>query len=114
MTAFRGLLGPGVEGPGQGAALLLEGEVYDHGGPARSGGLSAGHPVVGGHGAAEGHVHVGVRVYKPRHHELAGGVHLLGAVRVEPGTDGNYLLILDQHVGSVAAGGGNDRSAAKE
>ncbi len=55
-----------------------------------------------------------VGVDKARHHELAGGVHLLGAVRVQFGTDRYDLLVLDQHVGPVAAGRRNDRPSGKE
>ena len=115
MTALSlRLLGPRIEGSGQGAARLLQGEVDDHGRPAGRRRLGARGPVVGRHGAPEGHVHVGVGVYKARHHELARGVDGLSAVRVKLRGDGDDLLVLDEHVGPVAAFGGYDRSPAKE
>src|SRR5215210_7830048 len=108
------LLGPGIEGFGQGAARFLEGEVDDHGRPACCGGLRTRSPVVGRHGAPEGHIHVGVGIYKAGHYELARGVNLLSAVGVEFRCYGDYLPVLDEHVGPVAALRGYDRSPTKE
>ena len=107
------LLGPGVEGPGQGAARFLQGEVDDHGRPAGSRGLRPRSPVVRRHGTPEGHVHVGMGVYKAGHDELARGVYGLGAVRVQVRRDRNDLPVLNEHVCPVAAFRGYDRSPTK-
>ncbi len=108
------LLRPRLDGPGERPALLLQGEVYDHRRAAGRRGGRTGGPVVGGYGAAEGHVHVGVGVYKARHDELAGGVHGLGAVGGDVRADGDDLLVLDEHVRPVAALGGYDGPAGEE
>src|SRR5215210_184913 len=104
----------GAVSPRESAAGLLQGEVDDHGRTARRSGLRARCPVVRRYRAPERHVHVGVRVYKARHHELARGVYRLGAVRVKVRGDGDYLLVLDEHVGPVAAFCGYDHSPAEE
>ena len=53
---------PDIERLAQGRALGLDGEIDVHGGAAEGRGLMAGEEVVGGDGAAERHVQVGVDV----------------------------------------------------
>ncbi len=109
-----GLLRPRFERPGESAAGFLQGEVYEHRRTAGRRRLRARGPVVRGDGAPEGHVHVGVGVYEARHDEPARGVDGLGAVRVEVRADGRHLLVLDEHVGPVAALGGYDGASGEE
>ena len=73
-----------------------------------------GRPVVGGHGAAEGHIHVCVRIDKTGHYEPVARVDGLGAAGVQVCSDGDDLLVLDEHIGPVAAFGGHDGAAGKE
>ena len=108
------LLRPGVEGSGERATLFLEGEVDDHGRPARGRRFRAGRPVVGRHGPPERHVHVRVGIYKARHHELAARVYILGPGGLQVRTDGDYFPVLHQHVRRITAFGGHDRSTAEK
>ena len=71
-------------------------------------------PVVGRHRPAEGHVHVSMRIYKARHHKLAGDIHCLSLIPREVLANGDDLLVLDEHIRLVAALGGNDRPAGEE
>src|SRR5690606_6889344 len=69
-----GLGVPGVEALAQGAADALHREVDDGGGAAPGGGPGTGLEGVGGEGAAERQLHVGVRVDAARQDVPAGGV----------------------------------------
>ena len=66
---------------------VLEGEVDERGRAAGDGGGGARVPVVGGHGAAERHVHVRVPVDEARHQPGAGDVDDLRAVAREVDAD---------------------------
>ena len=58
--------------------------------------------------AAEGHVEVGVRIDAARQHELAPGVdHTVGVV-VERLADQRHPVALDEDVGDVVVGRGDD------
>src|SRR5690606_9947492 len=110
-----GLGVPGVEALAQGAADALHREVDDGGGAAPGGGPGAGPEGVGGAGAAERQLHVGVRVGAAREHVLPGGVS--GAVggerlggRGAGGGEGGDAAVLDQDVGVDLVRGGDDES----
>jgi hypothetical protein len=62
------LLGPRVEGSGEGASGLLQGEVDEHGRTARSSRLGSRGPVVRGDGPPERHVHMSVGVDEAWHY----------------------------------------------
>src|ERR1700722_6895647 len=72
--AFR-LRPPDIERVTHAGSLCLNGEVDDGGGASDSRGSRAGEKVVGRDGAAEWHVHVGVRVDASRDHKKTRGVH---------------------------------------
>jgi hypothetical protein len=108
------LLGPRVEGSGEGASALLQGEVDDHGRAAGRSRLGARGPIVRRNGTAKRHVHVGVGVDETWHYELARCVNGLGAVRVQLCGDGDYLLVFDEHVGPVTALGRDDGPAGEK
>jgi hypothetical protein len=69
-----GLFPPGVERVAHARAFGLDGEIDDGGGAAEGRRARAGFEIVGGRGAAEGHVEVGVDVDAAGHHQHAGGV----------------------------------------
>src|SRR5215213_1238276 len=108
------LLGPRVEGSGEGASGLLQGEVDDHGRTARRSRLCARGPVVGRNGTPERHVHVGMGIDEAWHYQLARGVDGIGVLSVEVRADRDYLLVLDEHVGPATALGRDDGPAGEK
>ena len=80
MRALLGLALPGLDRLGERALDVLEREVDEHRRAAGERGGRARVPVVGGHRAAERHVHVRVAVDEARHQPRAGDVDDLGAV----------------------------------
>ena len=126
-----GLLVPLVEGGEQRSALRLHGEVDDRRGAAVRRGLRARLERVRRKRAAEGHLHVRVRVDAAGDHVLpcgvddhvrvgfgvgrrGGGREGRGARGVIAGEDGGDLLADDQHVGSQRSLGGYHGAAADE
>src|ERR687898_73589 len=108
------LLGPRVEGSGEGASGLLQGEVDDHGRTAGRSRLGTRGPVVRRDGTPERHVHVGMGIDEAWHDQLARGVDGLGVLSVEVRADRDYLLVLDEHVGPVTALGRDDGPAGEK
>lgn len=108
---------PGVQALAQAVADALHGEVDDRGGAAPGGGAGAGLEGVGGEGAAERQLHVGVRVHTARDDVLAGGVdgpfggEGLGGGGAGGG-EGRDAAVLHEDVCVGFVGGGDDQAAA--
>lgn len=108
---------PGVQALAQGAADALHREVDDGGGASPGGGPGAGLEGVGGEGAAERQLHVGVDVDATRDHVLPGGVDDAVAGpgrggRGAGGGEGGDTAVLDQDVGVGLVGRGDDEATA--
>ncbi len=114
-----GLGVPGVQAGAQGVADALDGEVDDGGRAAPGGGPGAGLEGVGGVGAAEGHLHVGVAVDSARDDVLAArvdgplGRERLGGRGAGRG-EGGDAAVLDQDVGVDLVGRGDDEATADD
>src|SRR4029077_13550009 len=94
--ASLGFFPPGVEGVAHLRAFGLDGEVDDAGGPAHGCGSRAGFEIVGGGGAAEGHVEMGVRVDASGEDEHSGGVDYAVGGFVGKGSDAvNFLVFYE-------------------
>ena len=92
---------PLVEALAQRLAEGLHRKVDDRRRPAPGGRRASGGEVIGGEGATEGQLHVGVDIDRARHHVAVLGVdHLIGVGR-QSAPDGRDLFTLDQHVGLV-------------
>ena len=87
-------------------------EVHHHRGAAAERRAGAGFEIVGGIGAHEGHLEVGMRVDAAGHDVAAGGVE--DAVALEAGADGGDLAVLDGDVGLVGEVGGDDGAVADD
>jgi hypothetical protein len=116
-----GLGEPAVEALAQRLADALHGEVDDGGGAAPRGRPGAGLERVGGGGAAEGQLHVGVDVDPAGDDVAPGGVDdPLGAVGPGVGqararhAQGDDLFPVDQDVGLHLLGGGDDQAVADD
>lgn len=114
-----GLGVPGVQALAQGVPDALDGEVDDGGRAAPGGGAGAGLEGVGGVGAAEGHLHVGVPVDAARNDVLAARVDdVLGGERLgRRGAgrgEGGDAAVLDQDVGVDLVGRGDDEATADD
>jgi hypothetical protein len=89
----------------------LDGEVDDRGDPAEGGCARTGVEGVAGLGAAERHLHVGVRVDRTRDHVLTGGVDRLFLPGRRAGrVEGDDLLAVDEDVRGDRARRTDDRS----
>jgi hypothetical protein len=93
---------------------VLEREVDEHRRPAGERGRGARVPVVGGHRAAERHVHVRVAVDEARHHPGARAVDDLGAVARQVDADRLDRLAADRDVGGEGTLGGHDGAAGED
>jgi hypothetical protein len=112
-----GLGVPGVEPLAQRLADRLDREVDDRGRPAPRRRPRAGLEGVRGLGAAERHLHVGVRVHAARDHVQPGRVdHRVGVLgpalrdAAAGGGDGRHRLAVDQHVGAQLVGRRDDQA----
>src|SRR5690606_20601040 len=111
-TVAVGLLTPRLVSLHEAPASGLDGEVDDRGGATPGGRPGAGLEGVGGEGAPERQLHVGVDVDAAGDDVLAGGVdRLVGRPVVASGRgQGDDLLVLDEDIGGHPVGGGDDGS----
>ncbi len=111
-----GLAHPGLETLHHPLSLRLHGEVDDGGGPPPGGGPGPGLEGVGGEGASERQLHVGMDVDPSREHELAGGVDgVVGRPAVAAGGgQPHHLLSFDEDIGCHLVGGGDDGPVGDE
>jgi hypothetical protein len=108
-----GFFHPGIEGLAERVAFVLDGEVDERGGAAKSGGDGAGLEIVGAGGAAKGHVEMGVDVDAAGDHQAAGGVdNARGIVRGKLGGDGGDFVAVDADVGEACIGCRDHRAVA--
>ena len=112
--AAVGLLVPEVESVLQRLALVRAGEIDDHRRAAAQGAARAGVEVVGGRGIADVEVEVRMCVDEAGEEQLALHRDNCGLCVCEILTDADDLLVLDQQIGDLRTGGGNDRSALEQ
>ncbi len=99
---------PGFQSLTHGVAAGLQGEVDDGGGSAHGCGDGAGAVIVGGYGAAEGHVEMGVHVDAAGHNEETGGIDHGVAGSGNVGGDLPDRLSVTEDVGLVLSVGVDD------
>src|ERR1035441_6024794 len=113
--AAFGLFPPGVERGPHARAAGLDGEIHDAGGAAEGGGARSGFEIVGGGGAAEGHVEVGVGVNAAGQDVHAGGVDDGGGgVLGNAGADFLDAFAFDQDIGGPGFVRRDDGAVADE
>ena len=100
---------PGVDRIHQRLPALGNDEIDEHRRAARQRRARPAVVIVGGTGAHERHVEVGVRIDAAGHDETALGVDHL--VAVEAGADRFDRLALNQHIGDIGTVSGDDGSA---
>ena len=109
-----GFLMPLVEPLAQGLAEALHREIDDRGRAAPGSRRRASGKVVGGEGAAEGQLHVGVDVDRPGHHVAPLGIDRLVGFHLEAVTDRRDLFPIDQHIGFGRVARGHHRPVSDQ
>ena len=108
------LVVPVLEALGQGLPLLLCGEVHNAGGASQNGGLGARLKVVGGDGAADGQVHMGVGVDHAGQHQQPLGIHHLRPQGGEISAHAEDFFSLQQQIQRERALLGDNRAPANQ